>query len=203
MAVPSSRTGSRPVVHLGLTDGAVVEFAFEGRRALALICALPLLSANAERGAPPAPTTPPAQTAPPNPTRDTPLHAHRAVPHEGTVAPRGTTTGQASGTLGDKLAEIRRRSVCPPPEVDPEMHAPTPQRRDHAGSFRRLEDQVGIRIVEAEIEIMRCPEEVTPHLWGILHYWLVSKCHRLTGVWLTSYKPLVHPRIFAGERVAR
>ena len=96
--------------------------------ALALLpAACCLLPAVAFAQAPPAPATPPAQTAPPNPDRAasncTPTEA---VPHEGTLAPRGTTTGRAPESLGDRLAKSDG-VLCPPPGVDPEMHAPTPQ----------------------------------------------------------------------------
>jgi len=49
----------------------------------------------------------------------------KPVPPRGTVAPEGTTTGQASGPLSDHLA--RSDGVfCPPADVDPEIRAPTP-----------------------------------------------------------------------------
>jgi len=76
--------------------------------------------------APPASSTPQAQTAPPNPERATNCVPTEAVPHESTVAPRGTTTGRAPESLGDRLAKSDG-VLCPPPGVDPEMHAPTPQ----------------------------------------------------------------------------
>jgi hypothetical protein len=47
------------------------------------------------------------------------------VPPRGTVAPEGSTTGQRSEPLGDKLARSGG-VLCPPAGVDPEMHAPTP-----------------------------------------------------------------------------
>jgi hypothetical protein len=88
--------------------------------------ALALLPAVAFAQAPP-PATPPAQTAPPNPDRAaTNCSPTEAVPHEGTIAPRGTTTGRAPESLGDQLAKSDG-VLCPPPGVDPEMHAPTPQ----------------------------------------------------------------------------
>jgi hypothetical protein len=88
--------------------------------------ALALLPAVALAQAPPAPATPPAQTAPPKFDRaGTNCTPTEAVPHEGTLAPRGTTTGRAE-SLGDKLAKSGG-VLCPPPGVDPEMHAPTPQ----------------------------------------------------------------------------
>ncbi|HEX7855321.1 MAG TPA: hypothetical protein VF503_16680 [Sphingobium sp.] len=88
---------------------------------------LVLLPAVASAQAPPAASTPLAQTAPPNPAR-TPQNCvpTEAVPEEGTVAPRGTTTGRAPESLGDRLAKSDG-VLCPPPGVDPEMHAPTPQ----------------------------------------------------------------------------
>lgn len=89
-------------------------------------CVLVFLPGIAFGQAPPAPATPPAQTAPPNPGRAasncTPTEA---APEQGTVVPRGTTTGRAE-SLGDKLAKSDG-VLCPPPGVDPEMHAPTPQ----------------------------------------------------------------------------
>ncbi|RTL51684.1 MAG: hypothetical protein EKK40_09120 [Bradyrhizobiaceae bacterium] len=76
--------------------------------------------------APPSPATPPAQTAPPNPDHAdrncTPTRAH---PQDGSIAPRGSTTGQSSEPLGDRLAKSDG-VLCPPPGVDPDMHAPTP-----------------------------------------------------------------------------
>lgn len=77
--------------------------------------------------APPAASTPQAQTAPPSSDRATANCAPtEAVPQDGTVAPRGTTTGRAQEPLGDKLAKSDG-VLCPPPGVDPDMHAPTPQ----------------------------------------------------------------------------
>jgi hypothetical protein len=84
-----------------------------------------LLPASSLAQAPPAPATPQAQTAPPNPERATNCVPTEPVPQEGTVAPRGTTTGRAE-TLGDRLAKSDG-VLCPPPGVDPDMHAPTPQ----------------------------------------------------------------------------
>ena len=84
-----------------------------------------LLPAVSVAQAPPAPATPQAQTAPPNPGRATNCVPTEPVPHEGTVASRGTTTGRAE-TLGEKLARSDG-VLCPPPGVDPDMHAPTPK----------------------------------------------------------------------------
>lgn len=77
--------------------------------------------------APPSPANPPSATAPPNIERPkqncTPTET---LPQEGTLAPRSNTTGQANEALTDKLAKSDG-VLCPPPGVDPEMHAPTPQ----------------------------------------------------------------------------
>ena len=89
--------------------------------------ALVLLPAISFAQAPPAPSTPPAQTAPQNPDRATTnCVPTEPVPHEGTVAPRGATTGRAPESLGDKLAQSDG-VLCPPPGVDPDMHAPAPE----------------------------------------------------------------------------
>jgi hypothetical protein len=78
--------------------------------------------------APPSATTPsqPIASAPP-----TELAANcaptAAAPSRGTVAvpPDGTTTGQAGEPLADRLAKSNG-VLCPPADVDPEIHAPTP-----------------------------------------------------------------------------
>jgi hypothetical protein len=75
--------------------------------------------------APPTPATPPAQTAPPAPARANNCSPTLSVPQQGTIAPEGTTTGQRSEPLGDKLAKSDG-VLCPPSGVDPEIHAPTP-----------------------------------------------------------------------------
>jgi hypothetical protein len=76
--------------------------------------------------APPTPATPPAQTAPPSPTRAAANCAPmREAPRPGVVVPEGTTTGQRTEPLGDKLARSDG-VLCPPAGVDPEMHAPPP-----------------------------------------------------------------------------
>lgn len=77
--------------------------------------------------APPSPANPPSATAPSNIDRPkqncTPT---QALPQDGTLAPRTNTTGQANEALTDKLVKSDG-VLCPPPGVDPEMHAPTPQ----------------------------------------------------------------------------
>lgn len=94
---------------------------------LVLSCTLAALSpAVAVAQAPPSPATPPARTAPPNIERTNQNCAPtRAQPQDGSIAPRGSTTGQANEPLGDRLAKSDG-VLCPPPGVDPEMHAPTP-----------------------------------------------------------------------------
>ena len=82
--------------------------------------------------APPSPATPPAQTAPPPPARASELRADAADAAAGTVAPEGTTTGQRAEPLGDKLARSDG-VLCPPAGVDPEIRAPDPRDRQHAG----------------------------------------------------------------------
>ncbi|HEX7789213.1 MAG TPA: hypothetical protein VF467_01650 [Afipia sp.] len=97
------------------------------KTAIILGAALALMPALATAQAPPAPATPPAQTAPPNPQRSV-SHCSptEAVPQDGTVAPRGTTTGRAPESLADRLAKSDG-VLCPPPGIDPDMHAPTPE----------------------------------------------------------------------------
>ena len=74
--------------------------------------------------APPAPATPPAQTAPPGLARASDCAPMQSMP-QGNIAPQGTTTGQSSEPLGDKLAKSDG-VLCPPMGVDPQMRAPTP-----------------------------------------------------------------------------
>ena len=45
---------------------------------------------------------------------------------QGNVAPQGTTTGQRTEPLGDKLARSDG-VLCPPAGVDPAIRAPTPE----------------------------------------------------------------------------
>ena len=49
----------------------------------------------------------------------------QTAPRGSTVAPDGSTTGQRTEPLGDKLARSDG-VLCPPAGVDPEMRAPTP-----------------------------------------------------------------------------
>jgi hypothetical protein len=88
-----------------------------------LFCVLTVTTGAVNAQAPPSPVTPPAQTAPPVAANDcSPI---RPVPPRGTVAPEGSTTGQAAESLGDKLAKSDG-VLCPPSGVDPEIRAPTP-----------------------------------------------------------------------------
>ena len=90
-----------------------------------LSCVLMAASGVASAQAPPAPATPPAQTAPPAVARAGDCAPMQPVPQRGTVAPEGTTTGQRAEPLSDKLARSDG-VLCPPPGVDPEIRAPTP-----------------------------------------------------------------------------
>lgn len=85
-----------------------------------LLVALPAAIAQA----PPTPATPPTQTAPPTPQRSSGCTPSQS-PSRGILVPEGTTTGQATEPLGDKLAKSDG-VLCPPAGVDPEMRAPTP-----------------------------------------------------------------------------
>jgi hypothetical protein len=92
------------------------------KRSLLLPAALLALSGASHAQAPLSPATPPAQTAPPAPATSTEC---APPPPRGTGAPLGSTTGQASEPLGDRLAKSNG-VLCPPSGVDPEMRAPTP-----------------------------------------------------------------------------
>ena len=87
-----------------------------------LPAALLALSGASHAQAPLSPATPPAQTAPPAPAASTEC---APAPPRGTVAPQGSTTGQATEPLGDRLARSNG-VLCPPSGIDPEMRAPTP-----------------------------------------------------------------------------
>ena len=102
------------------------------KRALLISCALMVVADMAGAQAPPGPTTPPARTAPPSPDRAAATNCApmQPAPHSGATVPEektqeGTTTGQRAEPLGDKLARSDG-VLCPPPGVDPEMHAPAP-----------------------------------------------------------------------------
>jgi len=96
------------------------------KQSLLLSCALMAASGAAIAQAPPAPTTPPAQTAPPAPARSNNCSPMQQPAHPSASAPEGTTTGQHTESLGDKLAKSDG-VLCPPAGVDPEMRAPTPE----------------------------------------------------------------------------
>ena len=96
------------------------------KHSLFLLCMLMAASGTTSAQAPPAPATPPARTAPPALDRATTSCAPmQPAPPRGTIAPQGTTTGQSTEPLGDKLARSDG-VLCPPAGVDPEMRAPTP-----------------------------------------------------------------------------
>src|SRR5271166_4647454 len=92
-----------------------------------LLLSLLAASGMASAQAPPAPTTPPAQTAPPAAPRAGDCAPMQPAPHRGTASPEGTTTGQSSELLGDRLARSNG-VLCPPSGVDPEIRAPTPDK---------------------------------------------------------------------------
>jgi hypothetical protein len=85
--------------------------------AILLYC---LLTEVASAQAPPLPATPLGETAPP-------ASANNCAPMpRSAIAPEGTTTGQVTEPLGDKLAKSDG-VLCPPAGVDPEIRAPTPE----------------------------------------------------------------------------
>jgi hypothetical protein len=88
--------------------------------------ALMAVSGAAIAQAPPAPTTPPAQTAPPQPARSNNCAPMQQPTQPNPAAPEGTTTGQRSEPLGEKLSRSDG-VLCPPAGVDPEMRAPPPE----------------------------------------------------------------------------
>jgi hypothetical protein len=70
------------------------------------------------------PTSPPAHdAAQPIPQNRNDCAPTQTTP-QGNIAPEGTTTGQAA-PLGDRLAKSDG-VLCPPSNVDPQMHAPAP-----------------------------------------------------------------------------
>jgi hypothetical protein len=86
------------------------------KRSLLLFSLLTAASGVAAAQAPPAQTAPPAGAGNCAPMQSTP---------QGNIAPQGTTTGQSSEALGDKLAKSDG-VLCPPAGIDPQMRAPTP-----------------------------------------------------------------------------
>lgn len=74
---------------------------------------------------PSAPAAPPAQTAPPSKPHDDRCAPTEARPGDGTLSPRGEAGGRGGAGLSDKLARSDG-VLCPPRNVDPEMHAPAP-----------------------------------------------------------------------------
>jgi hypothetical protein len=98
------------------------------KHALLLLSGITMLASGALAQAPPSATNPSQPIASASPTE---LAANcaptAAAPSRGTVTvpPDGTTTGQASEPLADKLTKSDG-VLCPPAGVDPEIHAPTP-----------------------------------------------------------------------------
>jgi hypothetical protein len=95
------------------------------KSALLISCVMMVAADVAGAQAPPSTATPPAKTAPPSPDRAVNCAPMQPAPHSGIAAPEGTTTGQRPEPLGDRLARSDG-VLCPPPGVDPEMHAPAP-----------------------------------------------------------------------------
>jgi hypothetical protein len=91
---------------------------------LYLTCVIVAASGAAFAQAPPTPVTPPAQTA--SPPRGTTNCAPTESTPQGKLAPQGSTTGQHTEPLGDKLARSDG-VLCPPAGVDPAIRAPTPE----------------------------------------------------------------------------
>jgi hypothetical protein len=95
------------------------------RTSLFLSGVLIAVSGAALAQAPPTHATPPAQTAPPALARGATNCAPTESTPQGSIAPQGTTTGQRTEPLGDKLARSDG-VLCPPAGVDPAIRAPTP-----------------------------------------------------------------------------
>jgi hypothetical protein len=71
--------------------------------------------------APPTPATPPARTATPAPS----TNSTACAPHD-TSGSKETTSDKRKEPLGEKLAKSDG-VLCPPPGVDPDIRAPTPE----------------------------------------------------------------------------
>jgi hypothetical protein len=95
------------------------------KRAILLSSLMMAAAGVADAQAPPGPVTPPAQTAPPSLSLAANCAPMQPLPRPGLVVPEGTTTGQRAEPLGDRLARADG-VLCPPPGIDPEMRAPTP-----------------------------------------------------------------------------
>jgi hypothetical protein len=87
------------------------------KHSLLLSCVLIAVPAAAGAQAPPAPTS--------SSTLVNNCAPMKPDPQRGIIVPEGTTTGQASEPLGDRLARSDG-VLCPPSGVDPEIRAPTP-----------------------------------------------------------------------------
>ncbi len=95
------------------------------KQLLLLSCVPMAVSGVAAAQAPPVPATPPARTAPPSAAHAANCAPMQQAPHPGIVVPEGTTTGQRTEPLGDKLARSDG-VLCPPAGIDPDMRAPAP-----------------------------------------------------------------------------
>ncbi len=90
------------------------------KRVLLLACASVFSVESVAAQAPPTATTPLSPTASTNDCTPT-----KPAPRVGTIAPEGTTTGQAGEALSHQLAKSDG-VLCPPEDVDPQMRAPAP-----------------------------------------------------------------------------
>src|SRR5258708_15686091 len=95
------------------------------KRLLLLSCVLRGVPGGGAPRPPPVPATPPARTAPPSAAHAANCAPMQQAPHPGIVVPEGTTTGQRTEPLGDKLARSDG-VLCPPAGIDPDMRAPAP-----------------------------------------------------------------------------
>src|SRR5579864_634942 len=93
------------------------------KHALLLACAAALTCPIADAAA----QAPPTATTPLSPAVSiSDCTPSKPVPPRGTIAPEGTTTGQASDPLSDRLAKSNG-VLCPPADIDPQMRAPAPE----------------------------------------------------------------------------
>jgi hypothetical protein len=92
------------------------------KHAILLSSVLMAASSPAIAQSPPTPKTPPAPSATAGSSDCSPMQPPSPG---GTDVPEGTTTGQRSEPLGDRLARSDG-VLCPPSGVDPEIRAPTP-----------------------------------------------------------------------------
>lgn len=89
-------------------------------RNLCLLIAFVAFADVAFAQAPPTVATPPGATAAPPPSPNSP----KCAPHDAPA--QNGTAGERKEPLGDKLAKSDG-VLCPPPGIDPEIRAPTPE----------------------------------------------------------------------------